>query len=119
MTKLLTLFGSVMLFLALHPSHTEADYTLASVASSEISIPSFEGDIQFAWEHPAFVSVGKQIKEARNQNGLTIEALALQIDLTPKQLMTIELGDATPTRDIVQEIEQRLNCEIILDGYFK
>ncbi len=119
MTKLLTLFGSLMLFLALSPGQAETNHTNSATEKSIYVLPVFDGELQFDWEHPAFISVGQQIKEARKQKGMTIEALARIIELTPKQLLTIELGDATPTKDIIGEIEQLLECEIILDGYIQ
>ncbi len=59
-------------------------------------------------------SLGKQIKRGREQKKLSAERLADAIGLTVTQIANIENDRATPTRDIISELEERLQTEFVL-----
>ncbi len=61
-------------------------------------------------------SLGEQIRKAREKKGISAESLAFMIDVSPYNIKTIEKGTATPTRELIFEIEKLLECELVMDG---
>jgi DNA-binding XRE family transcriptional regulator len=59
-------------------------------------------------------SLGKQIKRGREQKKLSAERLADAIGLTVTQIANIENDKATPTRDLISELEEELQTEFVL-----
>ena len=55
--------------------------------------------------------VGRRIKEARTAHGITQDALAQMIDLTPKYISNIECGAKTPTLPTFVAIANALGCD--------
>ncbi len=64
-----------------------------------------------------FPDVGTQIRQARERKGFTQSELAKTLNLTDKNINNIETGHAIPTRDIIFEIQDALDCEIVLDAF--
>jgi ribosome-binding protein aMBF1 (putative translation factor) len=63
------------------------------------------------------MSVGNQIRVIRESRGLSRSDLAAATGLEVYQLQLIESGQATPTRDILVQMEELLEENIILDLY--
>lgn len=63
-------------------------------------------------------SLGEQIKDARKSKDLSIDELAIKLDISIKNLSNIEENRAVPTRELIVDIEDILKCEIILDSGF-
>jgi ribosome-binding protein aMBF1 (putative translation factor) len=59
-------------------------------------------------------SLGKQIRKGREQKKITAEHLADAIGLTVDQIASIENDRATPTRDLLSELEEKLQTEFVL-----
>ena len=55
--------------------------------------------------------VGKRIKDVRTAHGLTQDALAQMIDLTPKYISNVECGVKTPTLPTFVAIANALGCD--------
>ena len=63
---------------------------------------------------PHIQSLIHDIVELRKKSGLTIDALANEVDIDVLELMQFETGEYDPTLSFVQRILQRLNCTLIV-----
>jgi ribosome-binding protein aMBF1 (putative translation factor) len=63
---------------------------------------------------PALLSMGDQIRMAREQREISTSTLAYVSGLKEDILIKIELNRITPTRDILAKIESFLGTEIVL-----
>ncbi len=92
------------------------------VSSKEDPEPHSEADIMQQSAKAGFYlsndfpDVGTQIRKAREQKGLTQLELGKATGLSDKNVNNIESGRAMPTREIIFEIQEVLDCEIILDA---
>ena len=55
--------------------------------------------------------VGAQVREVRRSRGLTQEALAEQLDVTPRYLAGVERGERNLTLDSVDALAKQLGVE--------
>lgn len=62
------------------------------------------------------LTIGAQIKKAREAKKVTITDLAKEIELSVKNVENIEKDLVIPTLDVLVQIQEYLNCEIILDA---
>lgn len=56
--------------------------------------------------------LGLRIKELRKGKGLSQEQLSEEIDIDPKHLSRIEVGNSYPSLDTLENIAKALNVEI-------
>ena len=71
----------------------------------------------FAFHEPVnnqIPSLGEQIQKGRKSKNMTPETLASTIGLSIDQLKSIENNKATPTRDLLAEMEAKLDTEFII-----
>ena len=62
--------------------------------------------------------LGFEIRSARAQNGLTLEALALLIDFTPQHISEVELAKVCPSEAFVAAVDRALDADgRLLDLY--
>ena len=59
-------------------------------------------------------SLGKQIQRGREEKKLSVARLAKATGLTVTQIANIENDKATPTRDLIAELEEKLQTEFVL-----
>ncbi len=65
---------------------------------------------------PNIPSLGAQIRAARLKKKMLAATLASSTGLTVENMTNIENDRAVPTRNILIEIQQLLDCELIFDG---
>lgn len=71
-----------------------------------------ENDPSFRFEN---FSIGAQIKKAREVKGLSLADFAANIDMEEQLVSKIELGEVTPTRYLLVDIQELLETELVLD----
>lgn len=59
-------------------------------------------------------SLGEQIRKSRKTKNISPETFASSIGLSLSQLKNIENDKATPTRDLITEMEEKLETELVL-----
>ena len=62
----------------------------------------------------ALPSLGEQIRKSRKTKNISPETFASSIGLSLSQLKNIENDKATPTRDLITEMEEKLETELVL-----
>jgi hypothetical protein len=56
-------------------------------------------------------AIGKHIQTARDEQGLSVEALATAVDIAESELVAIESGEASVDSSVLDRIDRRLNIE--------
>lgn len=60
-------------------------------------------------------SVGKRIRQLRKQEGLTQKALAQKASVSTVYVQKVELGERTPSGDVLERIARALKVDVLLD----
>ncbi len=90
---------------------------LFSIADYET--PAFDNyQISNCAKRSNFITLGEQIKEAREEKKMSIGELAKRSNLSIKQLKNVESGRAEPVKEITIEIEKILEASFIYEGYY-
>ena len=102
-TRCIILFSFVLLLMSCK-THTTS-------SSDEVDFEVLMANVETKSEHR---SVSSQIREARISKGVPRAILAREVGLTEDQLINIERGVATPTREILFDLERKLEIEVVI-----